>query len=164
MITQRQYFVSQSANNIENLPPEILRKGRFDQIFATGLPDEEERLEILKIHLEKRNWQDTIPDDKLLDIVGKMRGFVGSEIESVVKDALIDSFNDGKDLSAKYLIAASKAVIPLSVSYAEQIQKMTLWAKTHAVPAGKVEDDNVTPFGRAKRSRRLKAKNDEGES
>jgi SpoVK/Ycf46/Vps4 family AAA+-type ATPase len=154
-------FTVASANSIENLPPELLRRGRFDQIFATGLPDAEERKDILQIHLNKRGWGDVFSDDKLTTIVNRMKGFVGAEIESTVKDALVNSFAEGKDLNAKYLTEASKAVVPLSVSYADQIQKMTLWAKTHAVPAGKVEE--AAPVSGRKRSRRpqIRVKNGE---
>lgn len=156
-------FTVASANSIENLPPELLRKGRFDQIFATGLPSERERKDILRIHLDKRGWSDDFEDSQLATIANHMKGFVGAEIESVVKDALIDSFNDNKDLTTKHLIRASKSIIPLSVAYAEQIQKMTLWAKTHAVSASRREDDKVAPITKNRRTRRpqLRAKNED---
>ena len=150
-------FTVFSANSIENLPMELTRKGRVDQIFAVGLPDAEERKDILRIHLDKRNWGDVFSDEKLDGVVRAMSGFVGAEIESAVKDALIDSFAEGKDLMVRHLLKASKATIPLSVSRAEQVQKMTLWAKTYAVPAGKVEEV-VAPIASGRRTRKPRIK------
>ena len=153
-----QVFVVMTANNIDNLPPELLRRGRLDQIFATGLPDESEKLAILKIHLSKRGWSDALSTKESQQVVKHMKGFVGAEIESVVKDALVNSFSSNEDLHAKHLIEASKAVVPLSVSYAKQIQQMTLWAKTHAVPAGKVIEDKVATIARGRRTRKPRIK------
>lgn len=147
-------FTMVTANNIDALPPELMRRGRFDQIFSTGLPTTDERLDILNIHLSKRGWGDEFKAPVLQRIAKSMKGFVGAEVESVVKDALVDSFSEGSQLTEAYLIQAKDNVIPLSVAYSEQIQKMTLWAKTNAIPAGtSTEETTVTPI----RSRRRKA-------
>lgn len=157
-------FTMVTANNIDSLPPELLRRGRFDNIFATSLPGLQERKEILQIHLRKRGWEKALTGRNLQTVANKMKGFVGAEIESTVKDALINSFAEGEQLSQEYLEAAIKDVIPLSVSHNAQIQAMTLWAKQHATPAGSREaetpDANVTQIGKRTRRPVTKKKDD----
>ena len=88
-------FVVATANDITQLPPELLRKGRFDEIFYVGLPNDEERAKIFQIHINKRRPQD-LNNIKIMDLVSKTKGFSGADIESVVKDAIESSFADDK--------------------------------------------------------------------
>lgn len=148
-------FTIMTANNIQGLPPELLRKGRFDEIFATGFPDTQNRKEILEIHLRKRGWGDAFSDQQLNLISESMKGFVGAEVESVVKDALIESFHLGEALEVKHLEAAIAETTPLSKSRPKEIAEMVTWASQCATPAGKkdfVDETNVTPLkGRSRR-------------
>ena len=155
-------FTIMTANNVQGLPPELLRKGRFDEIFATGFPDAENRKEILSIHLRKRGWGDQFSVQELQILANLLKGFVGAEIEAVVCSALIDSFSKGEDLGVKHIQDAIKETTPLSKSRSKEVFEMLAWAKECAVPAGKkdfAEEDTTnvaTLADRPKRRTRLK--------
>jgi len=126
-------FVVATANDIQSLPPEFLRKGRFDEIFFVDLPDQATREEIFRIHLEAR---DQDPDAVELDaLAGATDGFSGSEIEQVVVAALYTVFSDGRRLSHEALAEEIGRTRPLSVTMAEPIQGMRQWAEGRAVRA-----------------------------
>ena len=88
-------FVVATANNIMDLPPELMRKGRFDEIYFVGLPKADERKKILQIHIKKRRPKDLAGID-LDKLVGKTEGYSGADLEGVVKDAVEDAFANGK--------------------------------------------------------------------
>ena len=88
-------FVVTTANDITKLPPELLRKGRFDEIFYAGLPKEKEREKIFQIHINKRRPQD-LQNIRISDLVAKTEGFSGADIEGVIKDAVESAFADDK--------------------------------------------------------------------
>lgn len=118
-------FVVATANNIAKLPPELLRKGRFDEIFSVGLPKDEEREKIFRIHIGKRR-----PDDlekiRIPDLVAKTKGFSGADIEGVVKDAVEMAFVDGKDaVETQDILDAIRSTHSLSEIMKEDIEKMT---------------------------------------
>jgi len=137
-------FTMVTANNITGLPPELLRRGRFDAIFSAGLPTESERLEVLKIHLRKRGWEPSkFKDSDMRRVVNVSRGYVPAEIESAVKDALIDAFFADEKFTMDHVITALQNMVPLSKSFNEAIQLMTLWAKNNATPASKSYDELV---------------------
>ena len=151
-------FTMVTANNIIGLPPELLRRGRFDAIFATGMPTEAERLEVLEIHLRKRGWDPK--DFKMKDkreVVTASRGYVPAEIEAAVADGLVDSYSSDETFSMDHVVAAIGNMVPLSKAFNEQIQAMTVWAHQHAVPASKryaeVDTSNVEAIGKGKRVR-----------
>ena len=126
-------FVVATANDVSRLPPEFLRKGRFDETFFVDLPDTATRTEILRIHLARRNQK---PDALDLGLVTTAtRGFSGAEIEQVVVAALYTAFNDGVALSTELLLREAAGTRPLSIMMAEKIQRLREWAKTRAVPA-----------------------------
>lgn len=140
--TKAPVFTMVTANNIDGLPPELLRKGRFDETFATGFPTPAERLEVLNIHLRKRGYN---PKDFTLterkQVATAAKGYVPAEIEAAVKDALIDAFDDGEAFTMDYVEKALQAMVPLSVSRNKEIQQMVLWAKKNAKPASKAYED-----------------------
>lgn len=88
-------FVVATANDITKLPPELMRKGRFDEIFYVGLPNDREREKIFQIHIGKRRPQD-LPSIRISELVAKTKGFSGADIEGVIKDAVESAFSDGK--------------------------------------------------------------------
>lgn len=127
-------FVVATANNIESLPPELLRKGRFDEIFFVDLPSKEERKEIFKIHIENKKRDSSKYDLDLL--AEKTNGLTGSEIASLVSDALFSAFNNGKELDIYDIINERNKLTPLSTVMAEKITSLRSWAKNRARIAG----------------------------
>lgn len=126
-------FVAATANAIEMLPAEVLRKGRFDEIFYVGLPESAAREEIFRIHLEKRNADMAKLDVKLL--AGSTKGFSGAEIEQVVHSASFEAFAEQRPMTQQDLMAMVGRTVPLSITMAEQIKKIEAWAFKRAVPA-----------------------------
>ena len=117
-------FVVATANDITKLPPELLRKGRFDEIFYVGLPTSEERRKIFEIHIAKRRKKD-MPKIKLSDLVSKTEGYSGADIEGVVKEAVECAFADGKDaVTTEDILAAIRNTNSLSVIMKEPLEKM----------------------------------------
>ncbi|MER3447675.1 MAG: hypothetical protein C4291_12950 [Candidatus Dadabacteria bacterium] len=128
-------FVAATANRIDLLPPEILRKGRFDEIFFVPLPSQKERREIFRIHLLSRGRNPELFD---LDSLAKnTEGLSGAEIEQAVVSALFESFSKRKELDDMELIIASSSIVPLSTTMREEISKLERWAFNRAVKASK---------------------------
>ena len=139
-------FVIATANNIAGLPPELLRKGRFDEIFFVDLPTRGERRQIFQVHLGKRLRGDYIGsqltlDDALLDhLADRTEGFVGAEIEQVVVSGLYEAFFARRPLRLSDLDYAIDSTVPLSVTQSETIVELRRWANVRAVAATKRED------------------------
>lgn len=116
-------YVIATANNANNLPPELKRKGRFDEIFCVYLPDENERKEIFKVHLKKRKkYEDVLIDNKLIE---DTYGFNGADIESVINEAIEDCFiNDKIPLTNDILLKFAKKTDSISKSCKKQIDEM----------------------------------------
>ncbi len=126
-------FVIATANRVERLPSEFLRKGRFDEIFFVDLPNEEERKEIFKIHLGKRR-DDTERFD--YDQLSKVcEGFSGAEIEQGLISAMYEAFAQGREFTQLDIIAAIRATLPLSKTMSEQVTALRDWAHQRARPA-----------------------------
>lgn len=126
-------FVMATANRVERLPGEFLRKGRFDEIFFVDLPNAEERQEIFKIHLTKRK-RDTTRFD--LDQLAKVSdGFSGAEIEQGMIAAMYEAFAQEREFTQLDIIAAIKATLPLSRTMTEQVTALRDWARQRARPA-----------------------------
>lgn len=123
-------FVIATANNINLLPPELLRKGRFDEIFFVNLPSPKEREEIFRIHLQKRNREAETFDIAGLAMVSE--GFSGSEIEQAIISALYDAFDAGRELKTEDIYNSLGETVPLSQTMEEDINALREWAKTRA--------------------------------
>ncbi len=133
-------FVIATANNINALPSEMLRKGRFDEIFFVDLPTKAERKVIFKLHLEKRLKgsisKDFAVTDTLLNKLAEItEGFVGAEIEQVVISALFEAFSENRTLNEEHLYKVIKNTVPLSTTQSEQILAIREWANERAVAA-----------------------------
>jgi SpoVK/Ycf46/Vps4 family AAA+-type ATPase len=126
-------FVAATANRIHLLPAEILRKGRFDQVFFVDLPNDEERKEILSIHME-RNRIDPAAYDLIL-LSSATRAWNGAEIEQAVASARITAHARGAKVSQNDLLASFGKIIPLSRTMEEQLKQIRSWARTRALPA-----------------------------
>ena len=135
-------FVVATSNDVSQLPPELMRKGRFDEIFFVDLPATEERAEIFAIHLRKRNRD---PKNYDLDALARQTvGFSGAEIEQVVVSSLYDSFGDNKrELTTEDLLRTSRESVPLSVTMAEGIDRLRDWAETRARPASSQQSEST---------------------
>lgn len=139
-------FVIATANNISSLPAELLRKGRFDEIFFVDLPTQRERQEIFKLHLSKRLKDKDVAsklevnDDLYKQLAQMTEGFVGAEIEQVVITALYEAFFNNRPLEFSDLTNTIKNVVPLSVTQKEQILSIRQWANIRAVAATKKDD------------------------
>ncbi len=126
-------FVAATANRIDLLPAEMLRRGRFDQIFFVDLPIEKEREEIFRIHLLKRNVN---PDDFNITQLAKItKGWSGAEIEQAIISAMYEAFNEGRPLCEDDLFKIFSRSVPLSTTMYEQIKKIREWAHKRAVRA-----------------------------
>ena len=118
-------FVVATANDITKLPPELLRKGRFDEIFYVGLPNDKEREKIFQIHINKRRPQD-LKNIRIADLVAKTKGFSGADIEGVVKDAIETAFADDKDaVDTKDILVAIENTHSLSEIMKDALDNMT---------------------------------------
>ena len=126
-------FVIATANNVEVLPPELLRQGRFDEIFFVDLPTLEERKEIFRIHLALRRRNPA--RFNLEQLAHASAEFSGAEIEQGIISALHDAFDRSQDIDQEILIQALRATRPLAVLMAEQINKRREWAKGRTRPA-----------------------------
>ncbi len=126
-------FVAATANAIEMLPAEVLRKGRFDEIFYMGLPDEKAREEIFRIHMKKQNVDPSGIDIPLLSRLAK--SLSGAEIEQVVKSAAFEALADKRPVVEEDFLAVLRGTVPLSVTMSEQIKNIEAWAFKRAVPA-----------------------------
>mgnify|MGYP005889282925 FL=1 len=142
-------FVVATANNINLLPPELLRKGRFDEIFFVDLPTAKERENIFSIHLIKKG-QD--PSHFPMEMLGKKsEGFNGAEIEECIKEAMFAAYVDNPEnpvLKATHIMNAITQTVPLSTTMKEQINSLRSWAATRAKNASNepfVEDKKEMP-------------------
>jgi SpoVK/Ycf46/Vps4 family AAA+-type ATPase len=139
-------FVVATANNIHSLPAEMLRKGRFDEIFFVDLPTKKERVEIFRLHMNKRlkspkaigHFQ--IDENILNQLAELTEGYAGAEIEQIVITALFEAFSEDRAITREDLIKAIHTTVPLSVTQAEQIQGIREWANVRAVAATLKED------------------------
>lgn len=128
-------FVLATANNISQLPPELLRKGRLDEIFFVDLPNADERRQIVDIHLRKRGRDPGAFD--LPAVVESTEGFSGAEIEEAVISALYDVFYLEKELETADILKAVRETVPLSRTMAEGISGLRSWAEGRARPASR---------------------------
>ena len=130
-----QVFVVATANRIERLPAEVIRKGRFDQLFFLDLPSDEERRAIFRIHIRSYGGDPDTFNMNLLSIITK--DWSGAEIEQAVKAARIHAFQEGRMFDEKDITYISARMVPLSRTMEEQIKHLRQWSQTRATPASK---------------------------
>jgi ATP-dependent 26S proteasome regulatory subunit len=126
-------FLVATANDVTQLPPELLRKGRFDEVFFVDLPNERDRLEIFRIHIAKRGRKPS--KFNLKGLAAATDGYSGAEIEQTVIAALFTAFSKGRDIRTSDLLAEAKHIVPLSRMMREEISELRDWAKLRARPA-----------------------------
>lgn len=139
-------FVIATANDISSLPPELLRKGRFDEIFFVDLPTKKEREKIFKLHIDKRVRSSSVQhelqadDDVCRELAEMTAGYVGAEIEQIVISAMYEAFYAERGLQKSDVVKAIRETVPLSSTQREQILQLRAWAKERAVLATAIED------------------------
>jgi len=126
-------FVAATANRIEILPPEMIRKGRFDQLFFVDLPETKARIDILTIHIRDQGGD---PEEFDLDHLAKIvAGWTAAEIEQMVKAAKIDAFTDGREFGYDDIIHNIYRIVPLSKTMSEQLNALRIWSHNRATKA-----------------------------
>jgi SpoVK/Ycf46/Vps4 family AAA+-type ATPase len=140
---EKSVFVMATANDITLLPPELLRKGRFDEIFFVDLPGPYERQEIFRIHLKKRHRAPQNFDIETLCLHSE--GFSGAEIEQVIISALYDAFEHDRPLTTPDILHSLQETVPLSQTMSERISALRTWAETRARRASRGESQTSMP-------------------
>ena len=128
---QAHVFVVATANDISRLPPELLRRGRFDEIFFVDLPNPHERKDILEIHLRKRD-RDPALYPKLDEVAKRAEHFSGAELEQVVVVGLYAAYSENRELRLSDMVDAVKHTVPLYRTYEEKIKALRDWSRTRA--------------------------------
>jgi SpoVK/Ycf46/Vps4 family AAA+-type ATPase len=126
-------FVVATANEVRALPPELLRKGRFDEIFFVDLPNVHERLEILEIHIRRRGRNSD--DYDLLQLAEETEKFSGAELEQLIIAALFTAFSLDRELIQEDLVRVARDSIPLAVTMDDRLKELRDWARPRARPA-----------------------------
>ncbi len=130
-------FVAATCNNVTVLPPELIRKGRFDELFFVDLPNQAERKQIFSIQLAKRKRN---PAEFDLDkVAAAANGYSGAEVDAAVQGALYAAYSEKKQVTTQSLVDALSQTVPLSTTRAEEIAALRDWAKSRAVPASAPE-------------------------
>ncbi|MGH1486097.1 MAG: AAA family ATPase [Cellvibrionaceae bacterium] len=126
-------FIVATSNDITQLPPELVRKGRLDEIFFVDLPSQEDRQRIADIHLKKRDIQ--LAEQELRHIAEATDGFTGAEIEQVIVSALYSALSSDQKVNCGYILSAINNTVPISITRAEDIYALRRWAEDRAVMA-----------------------------
>jgi SpoVK/Ycf46/Vps4 family AAA+-type ATPase len=126
-------FVVATANDISQLPPELIRKGRFDEIFFVDLPDEAVRAAVLRVHARRRDV--VLTDGDVAALAAECAGFSGAEIEQAVVSAAYAAHPAGGHVTPAHVLAELHATRPLSVVMAERVSALRQWAAERTVPA-----------------------------
>lgn len=125
-------FIAATANDVKALPPELLRKGRFDEIFFVDLPDRKTRADLFHIHLGKRGL--SAGEDNLLALADASDGFSGAEIEQVIIAALYSAKTAQQKIGPAHLMEQIRSTRPLSVLRSEEVEALRLWARDRTIP------------------------------
>ncbi len=134
-------FVAATSNNVKVLPPELIRKGRFDELFFVDLPNQAERKQIFSIQLTRRKRN---PAEFVLDqVAAAAEGYSGAEIDAAVQGGLYSAYSEKKQLTTQSLLDALRTTVPLSTTRAEEIAELREWARTRAVPASKGDAESA---------------------
>ncbi|MCL2142734.1 MAG: AAA family ATPase [Methanomassiliicoccaceae archaeon] len=135
-------FVVATANNIAQLPPELLRKGRVDEIFFVDLPDQMDRKEIIEIHLKKRKRK-AFSNKDMEKLANISKGYTGAELEEAIKEAMYRAFDKGHDIGPSDVEGAIRDTTPLSKTMSEVIKQTREWANGRAVLASDREPEEL---------------------
>lgn len=150
---QGEAFVIATANDVSSLPPELLRKGRFDELWFVDLPTSTERIEIVSAAL-RSHGRKSDPEGSTVDVAevaAVTEGFTGAEIAAIIPDALFTAFADGeREIETKDVVAAAATVTPLATTAKDKIERLREWGKQRARAASRPEKEEAStrPVGR----------------
>jgi len=136
-------FLVATCNRVDLLPAELLRRGRFDEIFFVDLPDGDERVTILELHLRRRGRDPAAFD--LAAVAEASEGFTGSELEGAVVGALYRAFAAGREVATDDVLEEIQETTPLSRTRAEEVEALRRWARGRAVMASGEAADDASP-------------------
>lgn len=153
-------FVVATANSVTGLPPEMLRRGRFDELFFVDLPNYHERKQILEIHLRKRAFDPASFD--IAKLAERSEGYSGAELEQVVLAAMVETYGSADGITQAALEKAREETVPLSVTMEEKIFQLREWAKGRCRPA--TPDSRVLQMLEAEQRQKAEAAGDEHSS
>ncbi|MCF4010580.1 AAA family ATPase [Rheinheimera sp. UJ63] len=156
---EKPVFVVATANHIAQLPPELLRKGRVDEIFFVDLPTHQDRKDIIAIHLKHRQRLDDFLPEELDELASVSKGFTGAELEEAVKEGMFLAFDAGHQLTKNDILEAIQATSPLSQTMHEMINDTREWAKGRAVSASSQLPELLTAQTKAKPRLRQEGEN-----
>jgi SpoVK/Ycf46/Vps4 family AAA+-type ATPase len=128
-------FVAATANRIQAIPAEVIRKGRFDQVFFVDLPNDEERKQIFEIYL--RRYGADLKEFDLVFLAAATKGYNGAEIENAVVSARIEAYHDGRTFTIDDITRNTSRMVPLSKTMEDQMKRIRSWAFGRATPASK---------------------------
>lgn len=137
--TQAELFFVVTANRVNMIPAELLRKGRFDEVWCVTFPTAKERREILDIHLHKRGYNLA----NLSKVVAETHDFSSAELEHIVAESILKSFFRGEELIEDHLLEEVKKTNPIAIAFKDDIELMRAWADKNARPASKKEFEDV---------------------
>jgi AAA+ superfamily predicted ATPase len=156
---KRPVFCVMTANSVDTLPPEFLRRGRFDELFAVDIPHAGEREHIAEVVLKKLGRDPGLFD---LEAIAKAsEGFTGAEIEAAASEALYHAFDAGRPMCTHDLVAAAERLIPLSKTMAEKIDEIRRWGRERARPASLPASSAKAPSGQCHRMSLVKPEKDD---
>jgi SpoVK/Ycf46/Vps4 family AAA+-type ATPase len=146
-------FVVATANDVTKLPPELLRRGRFDELFFVDLPADDERKDIINLYI-KRNLLKQPSKETFEKLVTESEGFAGSDLESAVRETAIQAVIHGDEvINDEIFLRCFKNIVPLSKTTPERIEAIRAWGKERAVPASGVSwDSSQVPQNVGKRT------------
>ena len=163
--TQAAVFIAATANDVSNLPPMVYRKGRFDEVWATDLPDLEERREILSIHIRKLATKANGLNSRIYDmteLAAKTADFTGAEIEECIKDAMFSAFNKHKQVEQSFIEKAITDTIPQAKRDEGEVNALRKWVAIRARQvSGKVLEEKQGLYIPVERSVKVKKKSKE---
>jgi len=144
--------VVSTANDITKLPPELFRRGRFDELFFVDLPAGPERSEIIVLYLEK-HLRRTFDETLVSDLVELSEGFAGSDLQAAVAEAAREAVLKGDAaVDAEYLRKVFRNIVPLSKTNPEAIESIRAWGRERAVPASGIHTPAAEGQQRARRA------------
>ena len=143
-------FVVATANDVSKLPPELLRKGRFDELFFVDLPQESERKEIINIYT-KQFLNQTLDENMLNKLAELSDGFSGADIESTIKEIAYKTIVSGDESITEHILVANfENVVPLSKTNPEKIEMIRTWGKDRAIPASGLQIESSSEENKRK--------------